>query len=167
MVMISSLDLPDPNVIAGIESGEAGLLEPVGAEGGRFSVSPVAGARPGTLLVQNESSDVGRFTIVPSASEPVAQNASSGMAPNGDSTPSPAGSNYTTASESGPVSLQQEHVGAAAAVAPPPFDHQSTAEAAAMATAINNDLKAQQPHQQVGWIAIISLSLFPPDVFLF
>ena len=149
MVMISSLDLPDPNVIAGIESGEAGLLEPVGAEGGRFSVSPVAGARPGTLLVQNESSDVGRFTIVPSASEPVAQNASSGMAPNGDSTPSPAGSNYTTASESGPVSLQQEHVGAAAAVAPP------TGEAA-MATAINNDLKAQQPHQQVGWFSIIS-----------
>ena len=78
-----------------------------------------------------------RFTIVPSASE---QNASNGMAPNGDSTPSPAGSNYTTASESGPVSLQHEH-GGAAAMAPPP-DYQSSAP--------NKDLRAQQPQQQVG-----------------
>ena len=79
------------------------------------------------------------------------------MAPNGDSTPSPAGSNYTTASESGPVSLQQEHVGAAP-VAPTPSDHQSTAEAA-MAAAPNSDLKAQQPQQQVGFFDVITLSV--------
>ena len=70
------------------------------------------------------------------------------MAPNGDSTPSPAGSNYTTASESGPVSLQQEHVGAAP-------EHHSTAEAA-RAAAPNSDLKAQQPQQQVGFFDVIT-----------
>ena len=43
--------------MAGLEPGEAG---PVGAEGGRFSVSPVNGDRPGNLLMQKESSDMGR-----------------------------------------------------------------------------------------------------------
>ena len=37
--------------MAGLEPGEAG---PVGAEGGRFSVSPVNGDRPGNLLMQKE-----------------------------------------------------------------------------------------------------------------
>ena len=74
-----------------------------------------------------------RFTIVPSA--------------NGDSTPSPNGSNYTTASESGPVSLQQEH-GGAAAVAP------------------NKDLKAQQP-QQVGWILDGWIEMLGHSIYIF
>ena len=55
VVMISSLCLSDPHV-------KAGLLEAAGAEeGGRFSVSPVNGGdRPGNLLMQQESSDMGR-----------------------------------------------------------------------------------------------------------
>ena len=46
--------------MAGLEPGEAG---PVGAEGGRFSVSPVNGDRPGNLLMQKESSDMGRLVF--------------------------------------------------------------------------------------------------------
>ena len=73
------------------------------------------------------------------------------MAPNGDSSlSSPAGSNYTTASESGgPVSLQQlEHSGTA------------TGEAAMAMAALNNDLKAQQlQQQQVGSLSSHHYSL--------
>ena len=53
--------ISDPRVKAALDQSEA---VPVGAEGGRFSVSPVNGDRPGNLLMQKDTSDTGRLDFI-------------------------------------------------------------------------------------------------------
>ena len=54
MFSTPDFSIPDPQVATRLEPGEA--------EGGRFSVSPVNGDRPGNLLLQKDAApDMGRL----------------------------------------------------------------------------------------------------------